>query len=189
MIELMNIPGIRKMRVREYSRGMRQRLGLVQALINDPELVFLDEPMSGLDPLGRMQARELILRLKEKGKTVFFSSHILSDVEVICDRVGLLVNGELVSIGRIDQLLTSQIQSIDITAENISPAAEGQLRAIATRFTAQAPVFHLSVPDEKTGQEALRIITTTGGTLRAYVPQKESLEEYFLRHSGGVTQG
>ena len=189
MIDLMNIPGVRHMQVREFSRGMRQRLGLAQALVNDPELVFLDEPMSGLDPLGRMQARDIILRLKERGKTVFFSSHILSDVEVICDRVGLLVNGELVSVGRVNELLTSQVKSVEISVENLPPAAAEQLRPLATRFVTQGGLSHLTVADEKAGQEAVRIITAAGAVLRAYVPQKESLEEYFLRHSGGVTQG
>lgn len=184
MIDLMNIPDIHKVRVRDYSRGMRQRLGLAQALINDPEVVFLDEPMSGLDPLGRIQVREIILRLKEKGKTIFFSSHILSDVEVICDRVGLLVNGRLVSVGRVNELLTSQIKSIEITAENVSPAAEAQLRPLCTRFVEQGSLRHFSVPDENSGQEALRILHTSGAVLKAYVPQKESLEEYFIRYAG-----
>jgi len=185
MIDLMNIPGVRRMRVHEFSRGMRQRLGLAQALINDPELIFLDEPMSGLDPLGRIQVRDIILQLKEKGKTVFFSSHILSDVEVICDRVGLLVNGELVSVGRVDELLTSQIKTIEIGAENLPPAAAEQLRPLATRFVTQGTLSHLTVPDEKAGQEAVRIIASSGATLKEYAPHKESLEEYFLRHSGG----
>jgi len=95
----------RKKQLRQYSKGMLQRVGMAQALINDPELVFLDEPMSGLDPLGRYQMREIILSLKAQGKTVFFNSHVLSDVEVICDRVAILVQGELVCIGSLDELL------------------------------------------------------------------------------------
>jgi len=91
--------------LRKYSKGMLQRIGLAQALINDPELVFLDEPMSGLDPMGRFQMRELILSLKQQGKTVFFNSHILSDVEQICDRVGILAQGEVVALGSLDELL------------------------------------------------------------------------------------
>ena len=95
----------RKKQLRQYSKGMLQRIGLAQALINDPELVFLDEPMSGLDPMGRYQIREIILSLQEQGKTIFFNSHILSDVELICDRIAILAEGELICMGSLDQLL------------------------------------------------------------------------------------
>jgi ABC-2 type transport system ATP-binding protein len=94
-----------KQQLRQYSKGMLQRIGLAQALINDPELVFLDEPMSGLDPLGRYQMREIILSLKAQGKTIFFNSHVLSDVEQICDRVAILDQGELIKIGALTELL------------------------------------------------------------------------------------
>src|ERR687885_1825682 len=95
----------RKKQMRQYSKGMLQRVGMAQALINDPELVFLDEPMSGLDPMGRYQIREIILSLKAQGKTIFFNSHILSDVEKICDRIAILADGELICSGAIDELL------------------------------------------------------------------------------------
>jgi ABC-2 type transport system ATP-binding protein len=98
--------------LRKYSKGMLQRIGLAQALINDPSLVFLDEPMSGLDPTGRYQMRELILSLKAQGKTVFFNSHILSDVELVCDQVGILVKGELVCCGTLEQLLGTSSQYV-----------------------------------------------------------------------------
>lgn len=90
--------------LRKYSKGMLQRIGVAQALVNDPELVFLDEPMSGLDPVGRKQLRDLILSLKQEGKTLFFNTHILSDVELICDRIGILCNGKLVSYGAVSEL-------------------------------------------------------------------------------------
>jgi ABC-2 type transport system ATP-binding protein len=95
----------KKKQMRRYSKGMLQRVGMAQALINDPELVFLDEPMSGLDPLGRFQMREIILTLKTQGKTIFFNSHVLSEVEKICDRVAILAKGELVCSGSLDDLL------------------------------------------------------------------------------------
>ncbi|PZO21737.1 MAG: multidrug ABC transporter ATP-binding protein [Leptolyngbya foveolarum] len=94
-----------KKQMRRYSKGMLQRVGMAQALINDPEIVFLDEPMSGLDPTGRFQVREIILSLKEQGKTLFFNSHVLSDVEMICDRIAILDKGEIVCMGAIDKLL------------------------------------------------------------------------------------
>jgi ABC-2 type transport system ATP-binding protein len=93
--------------LRQYSKGMLQRIGIAQALINDPDLVFLDEPMGGLDPIGRFQVREIILALKQQGKTIFFNSHVLSDVEVICDRIAILDRGELICVGRLEELLGS----------------------------------------------------------------------------------
>lgn len=108
--ELLDLVGLsvaaaKQKQLRQYSKGMLQRIGLAQALINDPELVFLDEPMSGLDPLGRYQIREIILSLKQQGKTIFFNSHILSDVELICDRIAILTQGELICIGSLGELL------------------------------------------------------------------------------------
>jgi ABC-2 type transport system ATP-binding protein len=108
--ELLNLVGLaqttaKRKQLRQYSKGMLQRVGLAQALINDPELVFLDEPMSGLDPLGRYQIREIILSLKQQGKTIFFNSHILADVEMICDRVAILGQGELLCMGTLQELL------------------------------------------------------------------------------------
>jgi ABC-2 type transport system ATP-binding protein len=110
--ELLELVGLeqsaaRKKQLRQYSKGMLQRIGMAQALINDPEVVFLDEPMSGLDPLGRYQIREIILSLKAQGKTIFFNSHVLSDVEKICDRVAILARGELLCIGSLQDLLGS----------------------------------------------------------------------------------
>lgn len=110
IVELLDMVGLaqstaRKKQLRQYSKGMLQRIGLAQALINDPDVVFLDEPMSGLDPMGRYQIREIILSLKSKGKTVFFNSHILSDVEMICDRVAILADGELICVGSLQELL------------------------------------------------------------------------------------
>ncbi|MEB3342665.1 ABC transporter ATP-binding protein [Okeania sp.] len=108
--ELLDLVGLSKSaaikkQLRQYSKGMLQRVGMAQALINDPELVFLDEPMSGLDPMGRYQIREIIVSLKEKGKTIFFNSHVLSDVEKVCDRIAILVAGELICIGTLDEVL------------------------------------------------------------------------------------
>ncbi|MEO0985435.1 MAG: ABC transporter ATP-binding protein [Cyanobacteria bacterium J06639_14] len=101
---------IRRKSLKKYSKGMLQRIGLAQALINDPEVVFLDEPMSGLDPMGRYRMREVILSLKKQGKTIFFNSHVLSDVETICDRVALLDQGELLCVGTLDELLGHSAQ-------------------------------------------------------------------------------
>ncbi len=108
--ELLDLVGLaqaaaKKKQLRQYSKGMLQRIGMAQALINNPDVVFLDEPMSGLDPLGRYQIREIILSLKSQGRTIFFNSHVLSDVELICDRVGILAQGELICLGSLQELL------------------------------------------------------------------------------------
>ncbi len=107
LLELVGLPLVaaRKKQLRQYSKGMLQRVGMAQALINDPKLVFLDEPMSGLDPVGRYQMRQIILSLKQQGKTIFFNSHVLSEVEQICDRVAILAQGELICSGSLDELL------------------------------------------------------------------------------------
>lgn len=110
ILELLDLVGLpqsaaKKKQLRQYSKGMLQRIGIAQALINDPDLVFLDEPMSGLDPTGRFQVREIILTLKQEGKTIFFNSHILSDVEIICDRIAILDQGDLVCVGHLNDLL------------------------------------------------------------------------------------
>ncbi len=105
LLKLVELQDARKRPIKSYSKGMQQRVGLAQALINDPDLLILDEPTSGLDPIGRMKVREIIQRLKNKGKTVFFSSHELGEVETICDRVAILHQGKLVVEGRVDELV------------------------------------------------------------------------------------
>lgn len=118
--ELLDLVGLaqsaaRKKQLRQYSKGMLQRIGMAQALINDPELVFLDEPMSGLDPMGRYQIREIILSLKAQGKTIFFNSHVLSDVELICDRIGILAQGEIIAVGSLKELLgTAEVYRVRV---------------------------------------------------------------------------
>ena len=120
LLDLVGLSGARDLQLRKFSKGMQQRIGIAQALINDPELVVLDEPMSGLDPIGRKQVRDIILGLKAKGKTIFFSTHILPDVEVICDRVGMLVKGELRAMGTVGELLSGmRVKSVEMTFEGV----------------------------------------------------------------------
>jgi ABC-2 type transport system ATP-binding protein len=122
--ELLELVGLaqstaRKKQLRKYSKGMLQRVGMAQALINDPEVVFLDEPMSGLDPMGRYQIREIILSLKAQGKTIFFNSHVLSDVEMICDRIAILARGELICSGSLGELLgTAEVYHVRVQGGN-----------------------------------------------------------------------
>ncbi|MGH7364507.1 MAG: ABC transporter ATP-binding protein, partial [Candidatus Methylomirabilales bacterium] len=127
LLERVGLSGQGGLQLRKYSKGMLQRIGLAQALINDPAVIFLDEPMSGLDPLGRKEVRDLILHLREQGRTVFFSTHIIPDVEVVCDRVGIILAGRLSAVGRVEELLASPLEQIEVTASGLAPEAAAAL--------------------------------------------------------------
>ena len=168
--------------LRKYSKGMLQRIGLAQALINDPRLVVLDEPMTGLDPLGRKEVRDLILRLKAQGKTIFFSTHIIPDVEVICDRVGIIFGGELVTVGPLEGLLGGRLDSLEITFSGLPPGAPGLGPGPWVRppvHTAGRTV--ISVADEAAANAIVRALTERGATIHAVVPLRRTLEEEFVQ--------
>ncbi|MFH0871780.1 MAG: ABC transporter ATP-binding protein [bacterium] len=168
--------------LRKYSKGMVQRIGLAQALINNPELVILDEPMSGLDPIGRKEIRDLILSLKDLGKTVFFSTHILPDVEMICDRVGILMKGRLQEVGVLEEMLEARIRSIEITIEEVDLQALSRLDLpLSLPPLQRGGKILLSVRDEGALQHVLSGLIAEGVRIVSVVPQKETLEEYFLK--------
>ena len=132
LIKTVNLDWAKRRQLKEYSKGMTRRIGLAQALINDPELILLDEPTSGLDPIGTRDMKDLILRLKEQGKTVLMCSHLLADVQDVCDRIAILHQGELKELGRVDKLLTVQ----DVTqfrAKGLSQEAEEEIRSVISR--------------------------------------------------------
>jgi ABC-2 type transport system ATP-binding protein len=136
LIQLVGIQHARRRQLREYSKGMTRRIGLAQALINDPELILLDEPTSGLDPIGTREMKDLILKLRDEGKTVLMSSHLLPDVQDVCDRIAILHQGELKELGAVSELLTVQ----DVTqfkAKGLSHAAEEEIRAVIARHGAE----------------------------------------------------
>ena len=171
------------LQLRKYSKGMVQRIGLVQALLNDPKVILLDEPMSGLDPIGRREVRDLLLRLKEEGKTVFFSSHVIPDVEVVCDRVGILVSGRLVAQGSLNEMLEAQIASIEVTISRVPPEAlEDVSYLLMTKPVKRGERVLLTVKDEGVLAELLARLLDGKAVIHAVVPQRESLEEYFFRH-------
>jgi ABC-2 type transport system ATP-binding protein len=173
--------------LRKYSKGMLQRLGLAQALINDPSLVILDEPMSGLDPLGRKAMRDVILQLRAEGRTVFFSTHILPDVEVLCDRVGILVAGRLRDVGGLDQILKTETESIELTLQRVSPALLLSLRDLAQAPLLQQPDGVLvRLPDEERLDQVLRTAIAAGARVVGVVPQRVTLEEHFLQEVQGA---
>jgi ABC-2 type transport system ATP-binding protein len=164
--------------LRKFSKGMLQRVGLAQALLNDPELVILDEPMSGLDPVGRREVRDLILSLKDAGKTVFFSTHILSDTELICDRVGILSKGDLKAVGKVSELLAHRIHSYEVSFSGI-PA--GSLPGIDSIISREGEGTLVRARDEAAVRSLVEAILQRGGTLQAVIPQREKLEDLFLR--------
>lgn len=132
LIELVGLGWARRRQLREYSKGMTRRIGLAQALINDPELLLLDEPTSGLDPIGTREMKDLIKRLRDQGKTILMSSHLLPDVQDVCDRIAILHQGELKELGRVDELLTVQ-EVTQFKVRGLSKEAEDEIRAVIAR--------------------------------------------------------
>jgi ABC-2 type transport system ATP-binding protein len=168
--------------LRKFSKGMLQRIGLAQALINDPDLVILDEPMSGLDPIGRREFRDIILSLRERGKTVFFSSHILSDAEALCDRVGIVKDGVISAEGKLGDLLKPTVHSWDVTysrPEGPAPDAPGEV--LAVRGTEAL----VRVTSEQALASLLESIRASGGTLIAVLPRRDTLEDLYLKEIAG----
>jgi ABC-2 type transport system ATP-binding protein len=175
----------RKKQMRQYSKGMLQRVGMAQALINDPEVVFLDEPMSGLDPMGRRQMREIILSLRESGKTVFFNSHVLADVEQICDRVAILARGELICIGSLDELLGTTGDSYQVKGTGGNPEV---LKPWIPNLTFENNTWHGQLKGDP--DEFLATLRPISAQLIAMHLVRPSLEEFFLQQlqQRGITQ-
>ena len=170
--------------LRKFSKGMLQRVGLAQSIINDPEIVFLDEPMSGLDPIGRREVRDLIASLRQEGKTVFMCSHILSDIEVLCDRVAILRGGKLAQQGRLEDL--RQQSSGNHQVEVIVSGVECQ--SLSAQLPGGGPYavsetaggLRIEVPDETYVDTVLAALRKSGGNLVSVQPIRQSLEELFV---------
>ncbi|HVE58144.1 MAG TPA: ABC transporter ATP-binding protein [Pyrinomonadaceae bacterium] len=173
--------------LRKFSKGMLQRVGLAQALINEPEIVFLDEPMSGLDPIGRRQVRELIAELRTQGTTVFMSTHILSDIEALCDNVAILRGGKLAATGKLDDLLNAagEQQSFEINVKGISSEdLQTEVGKIAgAMINSKASGANINVLEETDIDKVLQITREKGGKLVSVQPVKQSLEELFVRET------
>ncbi len=171
--------------LRKYSKGMLQRIGMAQALINDPELVILDEPMSGLDPIGRREFRDIILELKERGVTIFFSSHILSDAEAICDRVGILKDGRIGVSGRLSDLLSPHVSSWDVTFVGPEFGRLGINGSKAHLLSAHGAESLVRVDAEPDLSHLLEAVRTAGGKLISVAARRETLEDLFVREVKG----
>ena len=182
VLELVGLAGVGHLRVRTYSKGMQQRIGIAQALLNNPRVVFLDEPTSALDPLGRRDVRELILRLKSEGVTIFLNSHLLSEVESVCDRVAIVNHGRVVATGPMSELL-----SRELTVEfRLGALPDGVVGGLAAYVQVEAvadgprPVIVARAPDEAAIARAVDYLVRSGAPVYGVVPERRSLEEVFV---------
>ena len=168
----------------KFSKGMMQRIGLAQALLHDPELLVLDEPMSGLDPIGRKEVRDLLLEQRERGKTLLFTSHILSDVELLCDRVVIMQQGEITSEGQVHDLLETAGRQVEIRLSGASQALKDSLGSRGTIVDDGAGHLTLRVEGQKAVEEVIRISNAAGARLDAMIPERQTLENLFLKNAG-----
>jgi len=180
LLERVNLLPAADARLRTFSKGMLQRVGVAQALIHDPEVLFFDEPMSGLDPIGRKEIRDLILSLRSSGKTVFMNTHILPDVEMICDRVAIIVNGRIRHQGPIEAFLPEACVATDVVVSGLAPELALRLEEeFGLEMRGLGERVELSVLD-KDVQEVLRIAIQSGAEIVSVTPHRRSLEEAFL---------
>jgi len=183
LLQRVGLGDVRNKHLRKFSKGMLQRVGIAQAIVHDPEVIFLDEPMSGLDPLGRHEVRELIQGLKDAGRTIFFSTHILSDAEALCDRVAVIHKGELRGVGVVNDLRSSSADKVEVIWQGAKalPALAGHVpESHVTGDTVRATISaeDLDLVLEKLRQERARLTSVT--------PLRGTLEEYFLAKTSGT---
>lgn len=179
LLDLVGLKDRQNEMIRTFSKGMLQRLGLAQALINDPELLILDEPMSGLDPLGRKEVRDILLQLKERGRTIIFSTHILSDVEAVCDRVGILINGRLKDCGPIETMLSPKIKSFEICVKGLSDATLRHIKEQGMHYIQRGDETFINA-NEPDSHALLTYLLKQGGTLLSFTARKETIEEIYV---------
>jgi ABC-2 type transport system ATP-binding protein len=175
----------RRMRIRSYSKGMVQRVGIAQALVNDPEVVFFDEPMAGLDPIGRRQLRQVMLRLRDRGCTVFFSSHILSDAEALCSRVAILAHGRLVAQGRLADVVAFEQRGWELVVAKLGEDLRSTLHRRVTSITALPDDrYALEVPASESPEQLIHDLSLQGVEIVSLNPVRSTLEDYFIAAVG-----
>ena len=190
LLDEVGIGAERRLPLRKFSKGMLQRVGIAQALINEPEVVFLDEPMSGLDPIGRREMREMILRLRDRGTTVFFSSHVLSDAETLCNRVAIMAKGRLVTAGALSEMLAFQVRGWELVVSGLNETilAAAKTRGDVIAATVVGPGrFALELPLTPPPERTLATLVAQGASLVSLTPIRDTLEDYFVKQVSGAT--
>ena len=177
MLKKVGLETAGKIQLRKYSKGMLQRVGLAQAILHDPKVVILDEPMSGLDPIGRREVRDIILELKKEGKTVLFSTHILTDAETLCDKVGVIVGGKLQGVGRPDDIVGMKSLGMEILFE--ADANDARSASVRSKATQSGSRFALRVTEDSV-YAAMEELRAAGAKIASVSHIRPTLEEYFL---------
>jgi ABC-2 type transport system ATP-binding protein len=189
-LDRLGIGAERRLPMRKYSKGMLQRVGIAQALLNDPEVLFLDEPMSGLDPIGRRDVRALMLELRDRGRTIFFSSHILSDAEALCSQVAIVAKGRLAAAGTLAELREFAVQGWELVMSGVPAAA---LDGVRGRARSVLPIagdrYVIELPPDGRPEDVLRELSGAGATMISLNPLRETLEDVFVRRVAAVGDG
>jgi ABC-2 type transport system ATP-binding protein len=177
LLQTVGLQEARDLQLRKFSRGMLQRIGLAQALLNDPSLVLLDEPLGGLDPLGRKEIRDIIIGLKEKGKTVFLSSHILQDIEMICDQVAILVDGKIINQGDLRDLVSEKILFTEIILSGLNVE---EIQSLGDTVVTSGGRIFIKVLEEDKIEKVLELVHTKKGKIHSLISRTETLEDLFV---------
>jgi ABC-2 type transport system ATP-binding protein len=190
LLDRLSIGRERRFQLRKFSKGMLQRVGIAQALLNDPEVIFLDEPMSGLDPLGRREVRSLILSLRDQGRTVFFSSHILSDAEALCSRVAIVAGGRLAAHGKLAELAEFEVRGWELVVANLAPQVLDRVRPSTTRVVEIGPErYTLELSLAKPPDQILSELVAAGALVVSLNPLRRTLEDFFVQRVQEVGAG
>ena len=190
LLDRVGIGAERRLQLRKFSKGMVQRVGIAQALLNDPEVIFLDEPMSGLDPLGRRDVRALILELRDQGRTVFFSSHILADAEALCRRVAVVAGGRLAASGTLTDILAFQVHGWELVVSGLSPEVLARVKPAVRRATEISPGrYALELSLDQSPDRILAELTAAGASLVSLNPMRDTLEDFFMKRVAEMGAG
>jgi ABC-2 type transport system ATP-binding protein len=189
-LDRLGIGAERRSQLRKFSKGMLQRVGLAQAVFNEPEVLFLDEPMSGLDPLGRRDVRALMLELRDQGRTIFFSSHILSDAEALCSQVAIVAKGRLAAAGRLADMREFAVQGWELVMAGVPATALDRIRPRARRvLTIAGDRYAIELAPDGRPEDMLRELAAAGATLVSLNPLRETLEDVFVRRVEEMGEG